>query len=102
MLATASASVPLWTWLFFGGSIIAVLVLMTFGLRRSGLGGATGRRSARSKGLSAEQLAFQDEMRLMLEARLRHKGEQGENGERGAGADRLDQRSDGGGGGEAG
>jgi hypothetical protein len=102
MLATASASVPLWTWLFFAGAIVAVLVLMSVGLRRSGFGGATGRRSARSRGLSAEQLAFQDEMRLMLEARLRHKGDPGEKDERGAGAERQETRSEGGGGGEAG
>jgi hypothetical protein len=97
MLATASASVPLWTWLFFGGSIVVLLVLMSVGLRRSSRGGAAGRPAARSRGLSAEQRAFQDEMRLMLEARLREKGNRP-----GAGADALDRTNEAGGGGGAG
>ena len=72
MLAATQASVPLWTWVFFVLAIGATLAVISFGLRRANVGRSS-RASRRTKGLSPEQQAFQEEMRLMLEVRLRER-----------------------------
>jgi hypothetical protein len=70
VLAAQQLTTPTWTWVFFGLVLLAVVLLMGFALRKFG-GSRSAQRSRRSgRGLTAEQLAFQEEMRLMLQLRM--------------------------------
>ena len=77
VLAAQQLTIPAWSWLFLALVLIVVVVVLSVGVRRMS-GGQAVRSSRRgSQGLTTEQQAFQDEMRLMLEARLREREEAG-------------------------
>jgi hypothetical protein len=70
VLASSQGSVPLWAWVFLVLTMLALVVLVSVGMQRArgARDGGKGRR-----GLSPEQQAFQEEMRLMLETRLQER-----------------------------
>lgn len=73
MAIAAQVSVPVWAWVFFAIVLLVVVLVASVGMQRarSGRPGGAGGKAAR--GLTPEQRAFQDEMRLMLEARLQER-----------------------------
>lgn len=72
MVAAAPASVPLWTWVFFAVMVLVVVVVASIGMQRA-RAGRPGGGARVAGGLTPEQRAFQDEMRMMLEVRLQER-----------------------------
>lgn len=78
VITAAQVSVPLWAWVFFAVALLVMVVVASIGMQRARAGrpGGAGRRVP--GGLTPEQRAFQDEMRLMLEVRLQERYAKGD------------------------
>lgn len=72
MATTAPVSVPAWAWVFFAVTLAVIIVLTSYGMSRAR--GHSGRPTRPEKaGLTAEQRAFQEEMKLQLQLRLQER-----------------------------
>lgn len=75
-VASSAPSIPVWAWIFLVLVLGVISILVSTGLRRARKSTGMAPRAKRSaKGLSAEQVAFQQDMEMMLHARLLEKRE---------------------------
>jgi hypothetical protein len=73
VMTAAQVSVPVWAWVFFVVALLVMVAVASIGMQRARAGRPGGARARAPRGLTPEQRAFQDEMRLMLEVRLQER-----------------------------
>jgi|HubBroStandDraft_1064217.scaffolds.fasta_scaffold98440_3 hypothetical protein len=70
VLAAQQVTTPVWTWVFFTLVLVAVVLVLGVGLRKMREARTTQQSRREARGLTPQQKAFQDEMRLMLQLRV--------------------------------